>query len=103
MSMTSEQFTEKLSAYGTAVLVYFSASWCGPCRQFKPRIEEVAKLRTDISLLLVDEDKAQDVVASYGIKSVPTVVAVSSGEEVGRFIGVKSTEELNKFINELVG
>ena len=38
-------------------------------------------------------------VQKYSIKSVPTVVLVQNGQEVKRFVGVKSHQEVIDFYN----
>jgi thioredoxin len=94
--------TSTIPANGAAV-AYFSASWCGPCRVFKPRVESVANSRDDVDVIFIDVDESQDLVSKYGIKSVPTVIGVRDSEEVSRLVGVRTGEELSKFIDELVG
>lgn len=38
--------------------------------------------------------------ADYFVRSIPTIVAVKDGKEVGRVLGTKSLTELKSFINE---
>ena len=64
---------------------YFSATWCGPCKAFKPVINEIAG--EGYSIQFIDIDQQQDLAAKYNVRSVPTVVIEESGIEVDRFIG----------------
>jgi len=64
---------------------YFSATWCGPCKAFKPVINEIAG--EGYSIQFIDIDLQQDLAAKYNVRSVPTVVIEESGIEVDRFIG----------------
>mgnify|MGYP001114126927 FL=1 len=64
---------------------YFSATWCGPCKSFKPVINEIAG--EGYSIQFIDIDQQQDLAAKYNVRSVPTVVIEESGIEVDRFIG----------------
>ena len=67
-------------------LIYFSASWCGPCRQLGPIMDEVAQ---QVTVQKVDVDASPDMANHYGIKNVPTVVAVDDfGSERGRKVGL---------------
>ena len=65
---------------------YFSATWCGPCKQFKPIMEEIAG--DGYSIEFIDVDNEQNKAEKYGVRSVPTVVIEDNGIEVDRFIGV---------------
>ena len=64
---------------------YFSATWCGPCKTFKPIMNEISG--EGYSVQFIDIDQSQDLAAKYGVRSVPTVVIEENGIEVDRFIG----------------
>lgn len=65
---------------------YFSATWCGPCKAFKPVMQELASAGNNIQFIDVDENN--ELASKYGIRSVPTVVVEEGGVEVDRFVGV---------------
>ena len=80
-------------------LIYVSATWCGPCRQFGPIMDKVAV--TGIPVQKMDADKDQQSIAKYGVRSVPTVVKVdSNNNEISRLVGVKSESEVIEFYNK---
>ena len=64
---------------------YFSATWCGPCKAFKPIMQEVAN--DGYSIEFIDVDQSQEPATKYGIRSVPTTVIEENGIEVNRFVG----------------
>ena len=64
---------------------YFSAKWCGPCRNFRPIMEEVAS--EGYSVQFIDVDESQNLATQYRVTSVPTVVIEVNGTTVDRFIG----------------
>ena len=64
---------------------YFSATWCGPCKAFKPVMQEVAN--DGYSIEFIDVDQSQETATKYGIRSVPTTVIEENGIEVNRFVG----------------
>ena len=64
---------------------YFSAVWCGPCKAFKPIMNEIAD--EGYSIEFIDVDQEQNKATKYGVRSVPTVVIEENGIEVDRFVG----------------
>ena len=67
-------------------LIYFSAPWCGPCRQLGPIMDEVAQ---QVTVQKVNVDDSPDMASHYGIRNVPTVVAVDNyGGEKARKVGL---------------
>jgi len=68
-------------------LKYFSAAWCGPCKSFKPVINEIAN--EGHSVQFIDIDQNDSISNQYNIRSVPTVVIEENGIEVNRFVGTK--------------
>ena len=64
---------------------YFSAVWCGPCKAFKPIMNEIAG--EGYSIEFIDVDQEQNKATKYGVRSVPTVVIEENGIEVDRFVG----------------
>ena len=69
---------------------YFSATWCGPCKAFKPVMEEIAS--DGYFIEFIDVDKEENKAQNYGIRSVPTVVIEQGGQEVSRFTGAISKQ-----------
>ena len=64
---------------------YFSATWCGPCKAFKPIMNEIAN--EGYSVEFIDVDQSQELAAKYGVRSVPTTIIEEGGVEVNRFVG----------------
>ena len=65
---------------------YFSATWCGPCKVFKPIMQEIAG-EGSIIVEFIDIDQEQNKAEKYNVRSVPTTVVEENGVEVDRFIG----------------
>ena len=80
-------------------LIYVSATWCGPCRQFGPTMDRVAS--SGIPVQKMDADDDQKSLIQYGICSVPTVIKVNAiGEEISRISGARSEQEIVEFYNK---
>ena len=78
-------------------ILYFSAPWCAPCKSFGPTMDRVASSVILLTKINIDYDATAP--AKYSIKSVPTVVLTENGQEVKRFVGVKSHQEVINFYN----
>jgi thioredoxin 1 len=52
------------------------AEWCGPCRQFGPVFEAAAEQHSDVVFGKVDADAQQELAGHFGIRSIPTLMAI---------------------------
>jgi len=77
-------------------LFYYSAPWCGPCKMLGPVMDEVAK---DIPVEKINIDYEIDRARAANVSSVPTVILVENEQEVRRFVGARSRQQINEFIN----
>jgi len=71
---------------------YFSATWCGPCKTFKPIMTEISG--EGYSVQVIDIDQQQDLAARYNVRSVPTTIIEENGMEVDRIIGSVSKQQV---------
>lgn len=77
-------------------ILKFFGEWCNPCKVLSKTMQEAG-----INHQAIDIDENEELVAKYQIKSVPTVVIVDEyGEEVGRFMGPKTKEQLLEELNK---
>ena len=83
------------------VLVDFFATWCGPCQMLAPILKQVKEsLGERITIIKIDVDKNQAIVAQYQVRGVPTMLLFKNGKQLWRQSGVVSKEELIKIIVE---
>ncbi|KAL3724827.1 hypothetical protein ACJRO7_029920 [Eucalyptus globulus] len=68
-------------------ILYFTATWCGPCRFISPLFTSLAAKYPKVVFLKVDIDEARDVAASWNISSVPSFFFVRDGKEVDKLVG----------------
>ena len=96
--ITAAEFATKVRGGKGECVVDFSATWCGPCRMLEPILEEISEERPDIAFYSVDVDKNRELAEVYSIMSVPAVFIFEDGEIKSYFIGLKTKEEVEKFL-----
>jgi len=82
------------------VVKRFTATWCAPCRQLAPIMEQVKPKFPSTIFETIDVDENQGEAMKYGVRSIPTVVFVKDGVEVQRFTGVRPEHQIVTHINE---
>jgi thioredoxin 1 len=84
------------------ILMDFYADWCGPCKMQTPIMEELERdLKDGAEFKKINVDKEGDLASKYNIFVVPTLVLEKDGQEINRWMGVTSKEELTKAINDV--
>jgi thioredoxin 1 len=91
-----------LKAQG-AVLVDFSATWCGPCKKLEPIVHEIAtEFDGRVKVVKVDVDQAPATAAKYGVLSVPTLLLFRDGMVKDQSIGVLSKKALRDRVQKVL-
>jgi thioredoxin 1 len=85
------------------VLIDFWADWCGPCKQFAPVFEAVSEKNSDITFAKVDTEDQQQLAASYGISSIPTLVVYRDGIPLMAQPGALPAPALDNLIEQVRG
>jgi thiol-disulfide isomerase/thioredoxin len=79
------------------VLLYFTATWCGPCQQMNPIVNRLKK--EGLSIREVDVDKDPAMPNKYGVTSIPCFQLVVAGKPVDRYSGIASENQLRKMLS----
>lgn len=86
------------------VLVDFTATWCGPCKQIAPYIDQIADEydgRARVAKLDIDDNPAS--AARYGIRGVPTLLVFKDGKIVAQQVGAAPKKTIASLIDRALG
>lgn len=100
----TDENSQEFMATSLPIVLDFSATWCGPCKQLAPIIEELAaEYEGRIAVGKCDIEEACDLTADYGIRNVPTVIFIKDGQIVDKFVGSKSKADVQAKFEALLG
>lgn len=71
-------------------ILYFTASWCGPCKLLKPKIQA---MQSKLPITILDVDTNTEACSKYSVRNVPTIIVTNNGNEIGRLVGNNITEQ----------
>ena len=82
-------------------LVDFWATWCVPCRELPPILEELAKqYQGQLKVCKFNLDEGSDSAAKYGVKTLPTVILFKGGRPLKVVVGVQSKDFYARIVDE---
>lgn len=73
------------------VCTIFSATWCGPCKSLKLKLDDVVAEVTDVEFYVFDVDQSASLASKLSVRSIPTVLFFSNGELCNKHLGDFST------------
>lgn len=99
IELTDDNFESEVLKSNVPVLVDFTATWCGPCKQLAPIVDKIADENVGkYKVAKVDIDDCPGIAQRFRIKGVPTVMVFKGGQVKGQHVGVTNKETLLKLL-----
>ena len=84
----------------SVVVVDCTASWCGPCKQVAPLMDQLSdEFAGKATVSKLDLDSNKSVANRFGIKSIPAVMFFKNGELMDTLVGVKPYATFSETVN----
>jgi thioredoxin 1 len=94
------EFSSEVLEASQPVLVYFWASWCGPCRLMAPAVEAVAsQYGEQLKVVKMEVDPNPATVAEYKVEGVPALRLFQNGELLESSEGAMNKQKLEGLLS----
>lgn len=112
--LTTQEFKEKVMNYDVhpkewvfegdkPVIIDFYATWCGPCKATAPIVADIAKTYAGkIDVYKVDVDQQQELAATFGIRSIPTILFIPKQGDPQVQVGAMNRAQFDEAIKEIL-
>jgi len=94
-------FHDEVRENTDTAVVYFTGSWCKPCKSFGPIVELMAqRMNGDVRFFKADMDDVEMTAVELNIRSLPSLVLFDGGMVREIKSGTMTSEELRLWIQE---
>lgn len=112
--LTKEEFKAKLMDYEAnpsewkykgdkPAVIDFYATWCGPCKQTAPIVEELAgEYEGKIDFYKVDVDQQEELAALFGVQSIPTILFIPMQGQPQKTVGAMGKGQFEDIIKQVI-
>src|SRR5262249_28265367 len=97
ITVTSEDFAEKVLNAPQMVIVNFSASWSSSCQILDPEFEVISKqYQGRVIFAKLDVDGNEELTGQWNVDGVPTLIFFHGGQEINRIKGIVMRDKLRR-------
>ena len=85
------------------MVVDFFATWCGPCKQLAPILDEIEQNhKGEVIFKRIDVDKEPELAQEFRIEAVPTLMFITPKGEYQTLLGLQDAQVIEGKIAELL-
>lgn len=82
----------------TWLLLYFSASWCAPCKAMVPIIDQVSANFNQLKIIKIDVDEQMELAQKYEVRGVPSLLLLSNSMTKSWLLGATSAQTVERWL-----
>jgi thioredoxin 1 len=102
-ALTDANFETEVLRNDTPVVVDFTATWCGPCKQLVPVLEKAAEeYEGRVKFGKVDVDANRQTAMTYMVRSIPTLLIFKGGAVVQQSVGLINAKKLKDMLENVL-
>ena len=104
IEITKDNFESEVTKSDIPVVLDFWAPWCGPCRSITPILEKLSgEYGEKVKVGKINIDQQPDLARAFRVTSIPTIVAVKSGEVTDTSVGFRGEAPLRALFEAFEG
>ncbi len=100
LEVKDDNFAVEVLQSDIPVLVDFWASWCAPCKQLNPVINELAeKYATRLKIVKVNIEDSPEVPTKYEVRGIPNLILFKDGKVIDSKVGALPVAALSQWLD----